>query len=90
VGLATGVPVEFLTVAPDYFSQALLDTTTYLASMPNPPSVMTTSYDDDEDNFSLSDAQFVLVSKAHISSNHRLSTEASALVTWHLELAASR
>jgi hypothetical protein len=64
VGLATGVPVEFLVVGGDDFTQGLLDTTTYLASAPNPPSVLTTSYGDDEDNFSLSDAQSVLAPKA--------------------------
>jgi hypothetical protein len=90
VGLATGVPVEFLTVGNDDFVQALLDTTTYLASTPSPPSVITTSYGEDEDNFSLSDAQFVFVSEAHPSSNHRLLTGASALATWHLALAESR
>jgi tripeptidyl-peptidase-1 len=59
VGLATGVPVEFLTVGDVDFVQGLLDTTIYLSSTPNPPSVMTTSYGDDEASYSLSDAQFV-------------------------------
>jgi hypothetical protein len=63
VGLATGVPVEFFTVGNNDFVQGLLDTTTYLASTPSPPSVITTSYGENEENFSLSDAQFVLAPK---------------------------
>jgi tripeptidyl-peptidase-1 len=63
VGLATGVPVEYLVVGGDDFTQGLLDTITYLASAPSAPSVLTTSYGNDEDNFSLSDAQFVLAPK---------------------------
>jgi hypothetical protein len=59
VGLATGVPVQFITVGNSDFVQALLDTSTYLSSTPNPPSVLTTSYGDDESSYSLSDAQFV-------------------------------
>jgi len=43
VGVALGVPVTFLTVGGD-FTTALLDTTTFLANTPNPPSAMTTSY----------------------------------------------
>jgi hypothetical protein len=90
VGLATGVPVDFFTVGNNDFVQGLLDTTTYLASTPSPPSVMTTSYGENEENFSLSDAQFALAPKAHPGFDHHASTEASALATWHLALAASR
>ncbi|KAJ6505268.1 family S53 protease-like protein [Mycena sanguinolenta] len=50
IGLATGVPVEFLSVGgpPDSdfsdFATALLDTNTFLDGLDNPPSVVTTSY----------------------------------------------
>ncbi|KAF8197809.1 subtilisin-like protein [Mycena galopus ATCC 62051] len=49
VGLATGVPVEFLSVggSDSSFSDlatALLDTNTFLDGVDNPPSVVTTSY----------------------------------------------
>jgi hypothetical protein len=67
VGLATGVPVEYLVVGGYNFTQGLLDTTTYLASAPSPPSVLTTSYGNDEDHFSLSDAQFVLAPNSIIA-----------------------
>ncbi|KAJ6600476.1 family S53 protease-like protein [Mycena vulgaris] len=55
VGLATGVPVTFLSVGDDeteeaFFSQ-LLDTTTYLAGVTNPPNTMTTSYGGNEVDF---------------------------------------
>jgi hypothetical protein len=61
VGLATDVPVEFLTVGDVYLAPAFLNTIAYLASIPNPPSVVTTSYIANEAQFSLSDAQFVFV-----------------------------
>ncbi|KAJ7713056.1 family S53 protease-like protein [Mycena metata] len=55
IGLATGVPVTFLSVGNDTteteFFTSLLDTTILLASAPNPPSTMTTSYGDNEINF---------------------------------------
>jgi hypothetical protein len=82
--------VEFLVVGGDDFTRGLLDTTTYLASAPSPPSVMTTSYGNDEDNFSLSDAQFVLAPTLYHSFNRRLSTGAFAPDTWHSVLVASR
>ncbi|KAF8189515.1 family S53 protease-like protein [Mycena galopus ATCC 62051] len=53
VGIATGVPVEFLTVGGN-FDTALLDTTTYLDGIDDPPTVMTTSYADNEPNFGIS------------------------------------
>jgi tripeptidyl-peptidase-1 len=56
VGLATGVPVTFLTVGGG-FTKAVLDTTTYLAGVAAPPSVITTSYGGNEASFSRSDAQ---------------------------------
>ncbi|KAJ7618332.1 subtilisin-like protein [Mycena polygramma] len=47
-GIATGVPIEFLSVglAPvlEDIPKALLDTTTFLDGIDSPPSVMTTSY----------------------------------------------
>jgi hypothetical protein len=94
VGLVTGVPVEFLVVGGYDFTQGLLDTITYLASAPSAPSVVTTSYGDDEDNFSLSDAQFVLAPRARLkvyhSSDRQLFTGACAPDTWHSVLVASR
>lgn len=51
IGIATGVPVTFLSVGGASFSTALLDTTTFLDGVANPPSVMTTSYGDSESNF---------------------------------------
>ncbi|KAE9383351.1 subtilisin-like protein [Gymnopus androsaceus JB14] len=50
-GLATNVPIEFLTVGGDDFGTSLLDTTTFLDGVAKPPSVMTTSYGDNEENF---------------------------------------
>ncbi|KAF8186085.1 family S53 protease-like protein [Mycena galopus ATCC 62051] len=54
IGLATGVPVTFLTVGNDTteasFFTSLVDTTTFLASAANPPNTMTTSYGDNESN----------------------------------------
>ncbi|KAF8189516.1 family S53 protease-like protein [Mycena galopus ATCC 62051] len=58
VGLATGVPVEFLTVGGD-FETGLLDTTTYLDGVDNPPTVMTTSYAEDEEDFGISLATMI-------------------------------
>ncbi|KAF7336180.1 Family S53 protease-like protein [Mycena venus] len=55
VGIATGVPVEFLSVGggdtDEDFASSLLDTTTFLDGVPNPPSAMTTSYGLNEDEF---------------------------------------
>ena len=52
VGIATGVPVTFLSVGGEKdFDDALLDTTTFLHQMADPPSVMTTSYGGDESAF---------------------------------------
>jgi hypothetical protein len=73
----------------DYI-QAFIDTNTYLASTPSPPSVMSTSYGIDEDEFSLSDAQFVARSEVYHGFDHQSSTGFSALATWLLALAASR
>ncbi|KAJ6482695.1 subtilisin-like protein [Mycena sanguinolenta] len=54
IGLATGVPVTFLTVGNDTteasFFTSLIDTTTFLASADDPPSTLTTSYGDNESN----------------------------------------
>ncbi|KAF7335052.1 Family S53 protease-like protein [Mycena venus] len=63
VGLATGVPVEFLSVGgrPDSdfsdFATALLDTNTFLDGLDNPPSVVTTSYGPMENQFESSIAR---------------------------------
>jgi len=55
VGIATGVPVEFLSVGGGDtdadFASSLLDTTTFLDGVPNPPSAMTTSYGLNEEEF---------------------------------------
>jgi tripeptidyl-peptidase-1 len=55
VGIATGVPVEFLSVGEgdtnEDFASSLLDTTTFLDGVPNPPSAMTTSYGLNEEEF---------------------------------------
>ncbi|KAF7322671.1 Family S53 protease-like protein [Mycena chlorophos] len=53
-GVATGVPIQFLTVGGEDFPTSLLDTTTFLASDPQPPTVMTTSYGDIESDFGIS------------------------------------
>ncbi|KAJ7065772.1 family S53 protease-like protein [Mycena amicta] len=50
MGIATGVPTTFLSIGGN-FATALLDTTTFLDNITNPPSVMTTSYGDSEVNF---------------------------------------
>ncbi|KAJ6495850.1 subtilisin-like protein [Mycena vulgaris] len=63
VGLATGVPVEFLSVGgrPDSdfsdLATALLDTNTFLDGVDNPPSVVTTSYGPMENQFESSVAK---------------------------------
>jgi tripeptidyl-peptidase I len=51
VGLAVGVPTEFLTVGGSDFEEALLDTTTFLSGVDEPPTVMTTSYGSNEVDF---------------------------------------
>ncbi|KAJ6628156.1 family S53 protease-like protein [Mycena sp. CBHHK59/15] len=51
VGVATKVPIQFLAVGGDDFATSLLDTTTFLDGVANPPSVMTTSYGLDESDF---------------------------------------
>ncbi|KAJ7245298.1 subtilisin-like protein [Mycena rebaudengoi] len=64
VGLATGVPVEFLSVGGDPnstslsdFATALLDTNIFLDGVDNPPSVVTTSYGPMENQFESSIAK---------------------------------
>ncbi|KAF7359305.1 Family S53 protease-like protein [Mycena sanguinolenta] len=58
VGLATDVPVTFLSVGGGAELQDLptnfLDTITYLEGVSNPPSVVTTSYSENEDNLGIS------------------------------------
>ncbi|KAJ7457796.1 family S53 protease-like protein [Mycena latifolia] len=53
-GLATEVPLQFLSVGGDDFVQGLLDTTTFLDGVANPPSVITTSYGGTESAFDIS------------------------------------
>ncbi|KAJ7065744.1 family S53 protease-like protein [Mycena amicta] len=50
IGIATGVPIDFLSVGSDGFSIGLLDTISFLDNVTNPPSVVTTSYLNDEVN----------------------------------------
>ncbi|KAJ7731300.1 family S53 protease-like protein [Mycena maculata] len=50
-GIATEVPIQFLSVGGEDFATALLDTTTFLDGIAKPPTVMTTSYGDNEANF---------------------------------------
>ncbi|KAH9910454.1 family S53 protease [Fomitopsis serialis] len=56
IGLATGVPVTFISVGntdngtDDEFAETLIDTALYM--LPSPPQVMTTSYGDDEEYIS--------------------------------------
>ncbi|TFY65280.1 hypothetical protein EVJ58_g2064 [Rhodofomes roseus] len=58
IGLATDVPVTFISVGAnddptdDEFAQTLLDTALYVLALPFPPQVMTTSYGDDEEYIS--------------------------------------
>ncbi|KAJ7159569.1 family S53 protease-like protein [Mycena filopes] len=58
VGIATGVPVQFLSVGGGFdvpgFGTSLLDTTVYLDGVANPPAVMTTSYGSAESDFGIS------------------------------------
>lgn len=49
-GIATDVPIQFLSNGGDDFDTALLDTATFLDGVANPPAVMTTSYSDTEAN----------------------------------------
>ncbi|CAK5281037.1 unnamed protein product [Mycena citricolor] len=52
IGIATGVPATFLSVGNSVeFPTALIDTTTFLDGVKNPPSVMTTSYGSTETSF---------------------------------------
>ncbi|KAJ7457795.1 family S53 protease-like protein [Mycena latifolia] len=50
-GTATEVPIQFLSVGGNNFATSLLDTTTFLDGVANPPTVMTTSYGSTESSF---------------------------------------
>ncbi|KAJ7636605.1 family S53 protease-like protein [Roridomyces roridus] len=56
MGIATNVSVDFLSVGNPIASLAtsFLDTTTFIAGLDNPPTVMTTSWGGNEDSFDLS------------------------------------
>ncbi|KAJ7927233.1 subtilisin-like protein [Mycena leptocephala] len=54
MGLATGVPTQFLSVGGFDFPTALIDTTTFLDGIANPHTVMTTSYGNTESRFGAS------------------------------------
>ncbi|KAJ7671750.1 family S53 protease-like protein [Mycena rosella] len=50
-GIATKVPIQFLSVGGNNFATSLLDTTTFLDGVAKPPTVMTTSYGSTESSF---------------------------------------
>jgi len=50
-GIATNVPIQFLSVGGNNFATSLLDTTTFLDGVAKPPTVMTTSYGSTESSF---------------------------------------
>ncbi|KAJ7137306.1 family S53 protease-like protein [Mycena filopes] len=50
-GIATEVPLQFLSVGGNNFATALLDTTTFLDGVAKPPSAMSTSYGSTESSF---------------------------------------
>jgi len=50
-GIATDVPIQFLSVGGNDFATSLVDTTAFLDGVANPPSVMTTSYGSTESSF---------------------------------------
>lgn len=62
VGLAQDVPVTLVTVSPADFDlfQSILDEADYLATMDDPPTVLTTSYGVDEPDISLAMATYAL------------------------------
>ncbi|KAF8209685.1 peptidase S8/S53 domain-containing protein [Mycena galopus ATCC 62051] len=47
-GIATGVPLQFLSVGGEDFATALLDTTTFIDGLADPPTVLSTSYSENE------------------------------------------
>ncbi|KAJ6484685.1 family S53 protease-like protein [Mycena sanguinolenta] len=49
--LATGVPLQFLSVGGEDFATALLDTATFIDGLVDPPTVVSTSYSENEDLF---------------------------------------
>ncbi|KAJ7481352.1 subtilisin-like protein [Mycena galericulata] len=53
-GIATEVPITFLSNGAADFPTSLLDTATFLDGVANPPAVMTTSYSDTEADFGIS------------------------------------
>ncbi|KAJ6507054.1 peptidase S8/S53 domain-containing protein, partial [Mycena sanguinolenta] len=53
-GIATNLPLDFLSVGGDDLPTAFFDTTTYLDGIANPPTVMTTSYGGNENDFGAS------------------------------------
>ncbi|KAF7363118.1 Family S53 protease-like protein [Mycena venus] len=60
-GIATGVPLQFLSVGgvvdSSDFAAALLDTTTFIDGLADPPTVVSTSYSDNEDHFGFTMAE---------------------------------
>ncbi|KAJ7445016.1 subtilisin-like protein [Mycena galericulata] len=50
-GIATGVPLQFLSVGGEDLAAALLDTTTFIDGLADPPTVVSTSYAENEDLF---------------------------------------
>lgn len=64
MGVATGVPVTFLTSENFDLTSAMIDTAAVIGNYSKPPSVVTTSYAGDEDGFSESLAMYVIVLSA--------------------------
>jgi hypothetical protein len=95
LGLAAGIPTSFLSVGNVInnsadFSVALFDTTTFLSTTQSPPSVFTTSFGDDETQFSPQDLQYVVVAAWTLFLFLMCAiTGRSAMDTWPLVLAAS-
>lgn len=70
VGIATGVPLQFLSVGGvveiSDFAGALLDTTIFIDGLADPPTVVSTSYADNEDHFGFTMARQVSPSYVQI------------------------
>jgi tripeptidyl-peptidase-1 len=82
-GIATEVPVQFLSVGGNNFATSLLDTTTFLDGVANPPSVMTTSYGSNEAGFGASMATLVFYELPESNALIELTVK-SATAIWRL------
>jgi tripeptidyl-peptidase-1 len=72
LGIATGVPLQFLSVGGPVsdFATALLDTTTFIDGLADPPTVVSTSYSENEEFFGFTMAQQVFPS--YVRSRYRI------------------